>query len=184
MRAWIGCLASYNNGRLVGDWCDVSTDADENAAMIASALAKGTPGAEEHFIADYEGPKAVTYLLGEYASAAALAIAAAFEESAESLGDHAEPALDAYTDNVCPQRIDDLDSVDVADWWNDCYAGEGDTLADWAESYLEETGFLEGVPDDVARYFDFEAWARDMRLGGEIFTVSSASAGIIVLHSR
>ena len=36
-RAWIGCLACYNNARLVGEWFDAET-----ADLMATVAEKGT----------------------------------------------------------------------------------------------------------------------------------------------
>ncbi len=185
-RAWIGCLASYNAGRLIGDWFDVSTEADDNAANIAATLAKGAPGAEEYFIADYEGPSAVVRLLGEYASAQDLATVATFLWSGEGLGVDAQTIAGIYIDQASPQRVADLDGVDLADFWSDHFAGEGDTLKDWCETYLDDVGFFEDVAEDhpLRQYFDFEAYASDMRLSGDVFTVDNPDGGLLVIWNR
>jgi len=48
----------------------------------------------------------------------------------------------------------------------DHYVGESDNgPADWAEDWLEETGGLEGMPENLRPYFDFEAYARDCSMG-------------------
>lgn len=55
------------------------------------------------------------------------------------------------------------------DGFRDAYMGEGYTSeADWAESYLEDSGQLAGLPEWARNYFDFEAYARDARLGGDV----------------
>ena len=44
-------------------------------------------------------------------------------------------------------------------------------MTDVAYQYIEETGMLDGVPDNIRNYFDYEAFGRDMSYGGEfIFT--------------
>jgi antirestriction protein len=53
------------------------------------------------------------------------------------------------------------------DAFRDAYAGTFDTWADFAAEYIEQSGTLEGVPENVARYFDYESFGRDMRLGGD-----------------
>ena len=62
------------------------------------------------------------------------------------------------------------DYVDVDEWMSEHYAGEGDTLADWCEEYCDDTGMFEGLKNDslLRTYFNFESFARDMRLGGDI----------------
>lgn len=186
MRAWIGCLASYNAGRLIGEWFDVSTDADENAATIARILkASPEPDAEEYYVADYDdAPSALTRLLGEYPSAEGLALAAAFLESAEGLDIDADTLVSVYIDTASPQRVADLDGVCLSDWSCDHYAGAGDTLTDWCAGYLEETGTLDAIPEALRNYFDTESYARDMRLGGDVFTVENPAGGVLVFWNH
>jgi antirestriction protein len=181
---WIGCLASYNNGRLVGEWCDVSTDSDENAAEIARVL-KDSPvaGAEEAFIADYEGPKALVRLLGEYPGAEALAQAATIEEAiAERYPDSADAdaVLDVMLDGL---RISELADLEVEDWLSDRVAGEGDTLADWVASFLDDIGFFRDKPKEMEQYFDFEAYGRDLLLGGDVST-ANVNGRVLVFWNR
>ncbi|WP_286800111.1 antirestriction protein ArdA [Oceanicaulis sp. UBA2681] len=42
------------------------------------------------------------------------------------------------------------------------------TLLEYAEDYVESTGLLDQLPESLRYYFDVEAFARDMRLGGEV----------------
>lgn len=181
MRAWIGCLASYNSGRLHGEWFDVSTDADENAANIAKVLrsspypnvtrtdpdtGESYPSAEEYYVADYdETPRAVVQALGEYPSSEVLAEAAALLDAvAESFEDEEEAAA------VLAEMLDGakVGEIDAESWISDHYAGSGDTLAAWCEEYLADAGTLQAIPEELRGYFDYEAYARDMRLGGDI----------------
>lgn len=201
MRMWIGCLASYNNGRLHGEWADVSDDADENAAAIAKVLrsspypnvtrkdadtGKEYATAEEAYIADYDDtPGALARLLGEYPTADALAHAARL---ADLLADQwpdteeAAAALSVMLDGKGTSDLEDL-ADDFQDWVSDHFAGEGDTLADWCEGFLDETGFFEGVRDEVAQYFDFESYARDMVLGGDI-SAERVGGKVLVFWNR
>lgn len=43
----------------------------------------------------------------------------------------------------------------------DAYMGSWDSEEEWAESFADETGMLESVPEHLRRYFDFQAWAQD-----------------------
>jgi len=49
----------------------------------------------------------------------------------------------------------DLDAM------RECYIGEYDTDEDMAREYIESTGLLDDK-EFLTRYFDFEAYARDM----------------------
>src|SRR3954463_11580572 len=78
-RVWIACLASYNAGRLVGEWVD-ATDIDYfneaveriKVAAVKAARADGEsalyfPVPEEFAIHDYNNfPREIVSSLGEY----------------------------------------------------------------------------------------------------------------------
>lgn len=53
---------------------------------------------------------------------------------------------------------------------DDVYLYEG-TALDYAESYIEDAGLLSDIPENLRYYFDTEAFARDMVLGGDITEV-------------
>lgn len=55
-----------------------------------------------------------------------------------------------------------------ADLFNDRYRGEFRSWKDMAESFVDEMGYLSDVPDHLQYYFDYEKYARDMRLGGDM----------------
>lgn len=42
------------------------------------------------------------------------------------------------------------------------------TAEEYAENYIEETGLLDEMPENLRYYFDTEAFARDMILNGDI----------------
>ena len=51
------------------------------------------------------------------------------------------------------------------------YQGVFKSLEDWARDWAEQTDMLNGIPNNLVYYFDFEAWARDAELGGDIYSV-------------
>ena len=66
---------------------------------------------------------------------------------------------------VYQEHVDQGGTIEQA---REAFAGKADTQANWAAEYLEETGGLEGVPEHLANYIDFESYARDMQCGGEV----------------
>ena len=48
------------------------------------------------------------------------------------------------------------------------FRGEFNSWREMAEEFIEETGMLSEVPESLQYYFDYEAYARDMRLGGDM----------------
>jgi antirestriction protein len=53
----------------------------------------------------------------------------------------------------------------------ECYQGAYDNTIEWAEDFLEDTGELDKIPEHLRGYFDFERYAHDAEISGEIFTV-------------
>jgi len=53
-------------------------------------------------------------------------------------------------------------------WMDEQYDGAFDSPQDWAGTWLDETGVLNEVPVALRPYVDFEAYARDAELSGDI----------------
>jgi len=53
----------------------------------------------------------------------------------------------------------------------DQYLGSGTSLAEWAAEFGESVGLLDGLPEDLRYYFDYEAWARDGFMSGDLMSV-------------
>lgn len=49
----------------------------------------------------------------------------------------------------------------------DIYLFEGSAL-EYATQFIEDTGLANQLPENLQRYFDYEAYARDMVMGGDI----------------
>jgi len=163
IRIYAACLASYNNGRLYGQWIDCAgKDADDLQEEVSAMLAASPePDAEEWAIHDYECPSAWRSHFSEFMGLDKVATFAALADLMAS-GDHYAAGVAIALDRMNGA----WDAADVERWIDDHYAGESDNgPADWVENWLEETGGLEGVPENLRNYFDFEAYARDCSMG-------------------
>jgi antirestriction protein len=146
IRIYVACLASYNNGTLHGEWIDATQGEDGIWRDVSQMLLKSPAEyAEEWAIHDYEGFEGIN--LSEYASFETVAEYAAFIEEHGKLGGK----LIAY--------YGDLD--DARDAISDHYAGEYDSLSDYAEQLTEETT---QIPEALRYYIDYEAMARDLEI--------------------
>jgi len=56
---------------------------------------------------------------------------------------------------------------DILDRLDDIILFEG-TALEYSESYIEDTGLLNEIPENLRYYFDTESFARDLVLGGDI----------------
>ena len=100
-------------------------------------------------------------------------------------------AIDAVDEHLRPAYLawctiaDINDGPPDVDGFVDAYAGEWDSLTDFAYSYVEDSGMFEGVDDDspLVLYFDHAAFARDLRLSGEYTTVDAPGSGVYIFRS-
>jgi antirestriction protein len=205
-RIYAACLASYNNGRLHGAWIDADQGADEinaeiNKMLKASPYPNVTrqdwrcdecghdwtrdvspyqdaptqcpecdainiehngpayPSAEEFAIHDHEGFEG---LLGEYSPVSEVV------QVAEALAEHG--------DIYAGLRKDGRDHDEAISMIEEHYQGEYDSLEDWAESFLDDTGAFADAPEMLKTYFDYERYARDAELSGDILTIEVGHA--------
>ncbi len=193
MRIYVACLASYNNGVLHGDWIDLEgMDADGVREEIATILRESphpnvtvpcpwchdpvrdvrplgmtceacantghVPSAEEWAVHDYDD---LSSSWGEHPDLDKLC---EFVETLDELDDYEREAFLVYRDH-------EGDHVDL-DSFRDAYAGQFDSWADFAENLIDDQGVLQDVPAELARYFDYEAYGRDLRLGGDAYEAS------------
>lgn len=162
MRVWVGCLAHYNAGTLVGDWVD-GVDAAEWKCANASH--------EETWCFDTDDMP----VSREMSPAEAV-------EMAEAV----QPLLDEGHDMGAVRAMVDLGFEEwdtFADSFRDAYAGEWTSVAEYAEDLAEDVGYLAEVPENLRPYIDWDAFARDMGYNGEIYTVTAPN-GVYVFRTN
>lgn len=165
-RIYVACLAAYNNGCLHGRWIEADQDTEDIRADI-SAMLEGSPvaDAEEWAIHDYEGFEGAD--LSEYSGITQVVELATFIAEHGKLGG-----------KLLHHFCGDIDQAKDA---FDNYAGSYRSLADYARDLTEETT---DIPDALVNYIDYEAIARDMEMGGEVFTIKLGFQDVHVFWSR
>lgn len=165
IRIYVACLAAYNNGILHGAWISAEQDAHDIWGSVSDMLA-GSPieNAEEYAIHDYEGFEGVS--IAEYQGFGSVAAIAAFIAEHGALG------------GKLIEYYGDLDEAKTA--INDQYAGEYESLADFARELTEETG---SVPGNLAFYIDYERMARDLEIS-DVLTIETGFEQIHVFWSH
>lgn len=159
LRIYLTNLGKYNEGELVGEW--VELPATEEELEVVMERIGINEEYEEYFITDYESD-VPGVSVGEYDNLDDL------NEMAETLAD-----LDDYDLEIIGAFLSEgytleeaLDGKDDVMVFSDCA-----DMTDVAYAYIEETGMLDSVPDSIARYFDYEAFGRDMSFDGQfVFT--------------
>jgi len=125
-----------------------------NANPEGTTFTAAFGSAEEYAIHDHEGFQG--FNVGEFSS---LAEIAEFVELVEQHGDAARAAASFCTD-----------TDDIRKTCEDRYAGEWSSLEEYAEDMLENCGMLDGLPENLRCYFDFQSFGRDLELGGDVTT--------------
>ena len=152
----------YNNGILLCKWFDTETDTQEEIeAYIKEAKKKAGLNADdiEAFIADFEGET-----LGEDLSDASIYRAYELQEKIDELDENEIIAVKLIIENGIYRDLDD--AIDHAE--NMIYTG-CKTMEEVAENYIEETGALECLPENLRYYFDYAALARDIEINGSFY---------------
>ncbi|MGJ9705150.1 antirestriction protein ArdA [Actinotignum sp. GS-2025b] len=167
--AWVGCLACYNAGVLRGVWAY----AEDAGAVTPEDIHEWETDHEELWCFDTEG---LPCDVGEIPPSVAQEWGELFEEVGEPLW----PALVAWFESGSPSL--DTHGLPSASEFEDSYRGEWDSFEDFAWDYVENSGLLEGVPEEVARYFDIDAYQRDLRFDYTLMDVVGGSGVYVFAH--
>jgi antirestriction protein len=158
-RIYVACLASYNAGLLHGEWIDPAQDLEDLYNEIQAMLAASpVQGAEEWAIHDYEGFTPLN--LGEHPPLDQV------REIALLIEEHG-PAYAAYADYVGSGPASE-------DGFKDTYQGTWGSFAAYAKDYINSVEGLDKIPEDLRRYFDYEAYARDLDSSGDCYSIFCA----------
>lgn len=170
-RVWIGCLACYNNGRLVGQWHDA-----DQAGDVTPEDVHGKPTShEEIWCFDIENaPKGHREEMSPME-------AQRLADVMEAVGDNAE-AFAAY----CANTGADFTEDSVSDF-EDHFHGRHDSFRDYADELAEETLTQLGITYESGdretpfayQYFDWESHANDMLHSG-YWTEDAEDGGVYV----
>jgi antirestriction protein len=173
-RVWIGSLADYNNGILTGEWVEAAVQDEELLAAAHRIVARSEmPDAEEWAI--FDADEFAGWQPGEYEDLALVAkVARGIAEHGPAFGEWAE--------------LHDADPM-MLDSFTDAYLGEYDSPAAWAEGVMGELGIndqLANLPGELRHYvrFDYEGWAHDAQLSGEVYLATRPDGGVWVFQAN
>lgn len=154
-------LKKYNEGALVGEWVSLP---HEGLEEILDKISNN--GKDELFISDYEtdinGLK-----VAEYEDILQLnEIAEEIEEMREDELIAFQAYLEQYANNI-EQALDEVRQGNYTIYY-DC-----DDMSDVAYQVVNESGLLDGVPETIKGYFDYEAYGRDIDIEGTFIQVDN-----------
>lgn len=151
-RIYVASLSDYNAGRLHGAWINANQDAEDLHAAIQHMLERSRePIAEEWAIHDYEGFGPLH--LSEYESIDHIS------QIAQGIAEHGI-AFAHWAEHLESNEWQHLDRFE------DSFIGHWSSRAEFAESFLEDTGVdVDSLVDEhLQSYvtFDIDAYARDL----------------------
>lgn len=166
-RIYVACLAAYNNGILHGRWIDASRDTEAMQQEVRAVLASSpVPDAEEWAIHDTEG---LPNTIGEFSGLEAVASFMGLVED--------YPGIDLYDLIDIVQEVDGPD--EARELLEDRLIGVYDSFRDYADEFADEQLAALGQEDTLAaRYFDYEAFARDLRVDLNVIDLKSGRVAI------
>lgn len=166
---WVGCLACYNSGHLVGEW----TAAADAADLTPEELHRHPTSHEELWCFDLTGFPNGT---GEMSPSAA----APWGELFEQLGEHQWDALLAWVESGC--YVADADDLPCVSDFEERYCGCWGSESDYAAHLAEELGVWDEIPEHLHSYFDIDAWWRDERYDYTICDAPDGGVYIFCAH--
>lgn len=201
-RVWVGCLACYNDGGLVGQWYDAADAAEVTPQQLHMAQGIGMTDNsyvigqelygphEELWCFDIEAPH--ESLAREMSPMEATRLFEQIEAAKDALYNCPWQAFVAFAANVGEELTED-----TASDAEDRYRGEFDTFRDYADEWADEMLGVPSTPCDgrvwddamrelggvlefAIRHFDYNSHARDME---QSFTVLDAPGGGVYVFS-
>lgn len=159
-RVYIADLAAYNDGKLVGEWINLSDYSDGSEVMekIDELLKKWSKKAgeerEEYAVHDYENFSANLY--SEYMSKES------FDKVIKSYNVSKTTGIPA---DVIATIVREYNPDDIEEWINEHYEGEFNSDTDLAYHYVEQLGGVKELGERTTdMYFDYEKFGRDLSI--------------------
>jgi len=152
MRVYVGTYAKYNSGSIFGKWLEISDYYDKAAFIEACSELHSDEEDPEFMFQDWESiPE--SHISESHIDESVWKLSEAYEE-------YGIGAVNAYLAVSCGKWSEDD--------FSDRYRGEFKSWEDMAEELVADTGMLDSIPENLRYYFDYEKYARDIRLNGDM----------------
>lgn len=157
-RIYLTDLHAYNNGALIGDWVNIEEFDRQKHNFGEICRRCGIKDGHEFFISDYES----SFDIDEYSDS----------DTLYRLADVINSCDDDYIQAVCDYTCDLEEQIQhCEDEDLDFFPSDDPGYEDLAHTVLDEMGELDPT-DWKSSYFNYEAYGRDLVLGGDFTIVS------------
>lgn len=152
---YCGTYGKYNSGNLSGIWVDISTFDDYEDFVNFCLAIHADEEDPELMYQDFENMPDSLYH--------------------ESMGEKEFNKIEEYCelcDEYSVEAVDDFlewDSTEDLDNMHDAYVGVYDSREDFAREIVSDCYDIENIMGNLACYFDYEAFARDLFMGDYYF---------------
>ena len=144
---YVGTYGKYNEGSLCGLWIDLSSFSDYDEFIDFCKAIHADEDDPELMAQDFEGFPRQWYNEGFMS-----------EEDFDHIQEYTE-----LCDKYDADAVDDyMEFADDLDDFEEAYCGEWDSEEDFARHIVDECYDLERTMGDLSRYFDYEAFGRDL----------------------
>lgn len=165
LKGFITNLSLYNEGKLVGEWIEFPIDEEEFEEVKKRIHIDEMH--EEYFFTDYECEDLSNFkasLIGENSSIDHL------NDIGERMDNAEDYLLDAalYLYNDIEEALDMVENDRISYWGDDNLFSDDDTRI--GINYVNSLGSVSEIGiETLSRYFDYEAFGRDLRIGDGFF---------------
>ena len=144
---YVGTYGKYNEGSLCGLWIDLSSFSDYDDFIDFCKAIHADEEDPELMAQDYEAFPRQWYNEGFMS-----------EDDFDHIQEYTE-----LCDKYDVDAVDDyMEFADELDNFEEAYCGEWDSEEDFARHIVEECWDIERTMGDLSRYFDYEAFGRDL----------------------
>lgn len=148
-RVFVSTYAKYSSGNLKGEWFDIEDYPCKQDFYEACAEHHSDESDPEFMFLDFED------IPERFISESHLSV---------ELWDYIDSPIDGEVKAAYVEARDKWDEDDC----QSSYIGEFDSFTELAEYLVDEQGLLEALPERLQYYFDYEAYGRDLRIGGDV----------------
>lgn len=152
---YVGTYGKYNNGSIEGAWLDLEDYADKDKFLEACQALHG-PGEHEFMFQDHTG------IPDKYISESHIS-----DDAWEEWVD-----LDEDDRELLEMYLEEVDAGGTLEDARESFSGKYPSRDYWAEEFWQETGMLRDIPEGLQMYIDYDAYARDCEMNGDMAFVS------------
>lgn len=152
MKIYVGTYAKYNDGSIFGEWLDLEDYREESDFFDACRELHDDEADPEFMFQDFDGiPSGLVTECGFVNGA---------WDFLKDFEDLTQTEREAF--EIWAEHVGSFDISDALDTFRGEYAGTWECDRDFAENYVDEAGYLDGVNDLICYNLDYDGIFQDL----------------------